>query len=48
MDCLSGDAADSEAGWLLDVYVKDKQAIHRQPQATFMFQPKGRAPGGTV
>lgn len=28
-----------EAGWLLDVYVKDRQAIHYQPKATFMFQP---------
>lgn len=28
-----------EAGWLLDVYVKDSQAIHHQPKAIFMFEP---------
>ncbi len=28
-----------EAGWLLDVYVKDPQAIHYQPKAIFMFEP---------
>lgn len=28
-----------EAGWLLDVYLKDRQAVHYQPKATFMFQP---------
>lgn len=28
-----------EAGWLLDVYLKDRQAIHYQPKAIFMFQP---------
>jgi hypothetical protein len=35
-----------EAGWLLDVYVKDKQAIHCQPKASFMFQPGIRTPRG--
>lgn len=29
-----------EAGWLLDVYVKDRQAIHYQPLAHFSFQPQ--------
>lgn len=29
-----------EAGWLLDVYVKDRQAIHYQPLAHFGFQPQ--------
>lgn len=31
-----------EAGWLLDVYIKDRQAIHYQPKAIFMFQPSIR------
>lgn len=29
-----------EAGWLLDVYLKDRQAIHYQPKAIFHFQPR--------
>lgn len=29
-----------EAGWLLDVYLKDRQAIHYQPRAIFHFQPR--------
>lgn len=28
-----------EAGWLLDIYLKDPQAVHYQPKAIFMFQP---------
>lgn len=28
-----------EAGWLLDVYLKDRQAVHYQPKAIFMFEP---------
>lgn len=28
-----------EAGWLLDVYLKDRQAIHYQPKAIFSFEP---------
>lgn len=28
-----------EAGWLLDVYVKDPLAIHQQPRAPFLCQP---------
>lgn len=31
-----------ESGWLLDVYIKDRQAIHYQPKAIFMFQPSIR------
>lgn len=29
-----------EAGWLLDVYIKDQSAIIKQPRATFQFQPQ--------
>lgn len=29
-----------EAGWLLDVYLKNRQAIIDQPRAVFMFQPR--------
>lgn len=28
-----------ESGWLLDVYLKDSQAVHYQPKAIFMFEP---------
>lgn len=28
-----------EAGWLLDVYVKDPQAVASKPKALFVFQP---------
>lgn len=31
-----------ESGWLLDVYVLDRNAIDRQPKAIFMFQPSAR------
>lgn len=29
-----------DAGWLLDVYLKDRQAIRDQPKALFNFDPK--------
>ena len=29
-----------EAGWLLDVYLKDDEAILKHPKATFQFQPQ--------
>lgn len=29
-----------EAGWLLDVYIKDAQAIMHHPKAAFQFQPQ--------
>lgn len=29
-----------EAGWLLDVYLKDAQAVLTQPKAPFQFQPQ--------
>lgn len=28
-----------ESGWLLDVYLKDSQAVQYQPRAIFMFEP---------
>lgn len=31
-----------EAGWLIDVYLKDSQAIKQQPKALFLFQPSIR------
>lgn len=29
-----------ETGWLLDVYLKDKNAVRMQPRAPFQFQPR--------
>lgn len=29
-----------EAGWLLDVYLKDRLACHQSPLAPFQFQPQ--------
>ena len=29
-----------EAGWLLDVYLKDKRAVLTQPKALYQFQPR--------
>ena len=29
-----------EAGWLLDVYMKDRDAWHKHPKAAFQFQPQ--------
>ena len=29
-----------EAGWLLDVYLKDASAFWKHPLATFQFQPQ--------
>lgn len=29
-----------DSGWLLDVYLKDREAINKQPRALFNFDPK--------
>lgn len=31
-----------EAGWLLDLYMKDRQAVHYEPTAIFAFEPQVR------